>query len=85
VLSADFARLYSKIGRPSIPPQKLLPALLLQAFYSVRSERQLMQHLDYTICCRPAGLSGCRLPPATMEYRMGVWCKTPPPSRDGFD
>jgi len=52
VLSADFERLYSRIGRPSIPPEKLLRALLLQAFYSVRSERQLMQQLDYNLLFR---------------------------------
>jgi transposase len=46
-LSDEFARLYAPIGRPSIPPEKLLRALLLQAFYSVRSERQLMEQLDY--------------------------------------
>jgi hypothetical protein len=42
-LSRDFARLYSGMGRPSIAPEKLLRAMLLQAFYSVRSERQLME------------------------------------------
>jgi transposase len=52
VLSADFERLYSKIGRPSIPPEKLLRALLLQAFYSVRSERQLIEQLDYNLLFR---------------------------------
>jgi transposase len=41
-LSPVFDRLYSDLGRPSIPPEKLLRALWLQAFYSVRSERQLM-------------------------------------------
>jgi transposase len=41
-LSPDFQQLYARNGRPSIPPEKLLRALLLQAFYSVRSERQLM-------------------------------------------
>jgi hypothetical protein len=42
-LSPEFARLYPKTGRPSIPPEKLLRALLLQMLYSVRSERQLME------------------------------------------
>jgi len=42
-LSPKFAALYSAVGRPSIPPEKLLRALLLQAFYTVRSERQLME------------------------------------------
>ena len=51
-LSAEFAMLYAPIGRPSIPPEKLLWALLLQAFYSVRSERQLMEQLDYNLLFR---------------------------------
>jgi transposase len=41
-MSADFAGLYSSLGRPGIPPERLLRALLLQCFYSVRSERQLI-------------------------------------------
>jgi len=41
-LSRDFNKLYARDGRPSIPPERLLRALLLQAFYTVRSERQLM-------------------------------------------
>src|SRR4030095_7018508 len=41
-LSRSFDRLYSRDGRPSIPPERLLRALLLQAFYTVRSERQLI-------------------------------------------
>lgn len=52
VLSPAFDGLYSRIGRPSIPPEKLLRALLLQAFYSVRSERQLMEQLDYNLLFR---------------------------------
>jgi transposase len=52
VLSPEFEVLYSKVGRPSIPPEKLLRALLLQAFYSVRSERQLMEQLDYNLLFR---------------------------------
>jgi hypothetical protein len=55
-LSGDFERLYGRIGRPSIPPEKLLRALLLQAFYSIRSERQLMER-STSICCS-AGSSG---------------------------
>ena len=51
-LSAEFQRLYALNGRPSIPPEKLLRSLLLQAFYSVRSERQLMQQLDYNLLFR---------------------------------
>ena len=52
-LSSEFERLYASIGRPSIAPEKLLRALLLQAFYSVRSERQLMEQLDYNLLFRP--------------------------------
>ncbi|HEX5181935.1 MAG TPA: transposase, partial [Allosphingosinicella sp.] len=45
-LSEDFARLYPpRLGRPSIPPERLLRAMLLQAFYGLRSERQLMERL----------------------------------------
>ena len=51
-LSGELAALYSHLGRPSIPPERLLRALLLQAFYSVRSERLLMEQLDYNLLFR---------------------------------
>ena len=51
-LSPEFDALYSSVGRPSIPPEKLLRALLLQAFYTVRSERLLMEELDYNLLFR---------------------------------
>ena len=51
-LGAEFAALYSRIGRPSIPPEKLLRAMLLQAFYSIRSERQLMERLEFDLLFR---------------------------------
>jgi transposase len=51
-LSRDFGKLYAREGRPSIPPERLLRALLLQAFYTVRSERQLMEQLDYNLLFR---------------------------------
>src|ERR1700751_2118301 len=51
-LSRDFSRLYSREGRPSIPPERLLRALLLQAFFTVRSERLLMEQLDYNLLFR---------------------------------
>src|SRR6266513_5002474 len=51
-LTGEFEKLYAKLGRPSIPPEKLLRALLLQAFYSVRSERQLMEQLGYNLLFR---------------------------------
>jgi transposase len=52
VLSGDFSALYSGMGRPSIPPEKLLRAMLLQAFYSIRSERQLMERLEFDLLFR---------------------------------
>ena len=45
-LTADFEAAYSRVGRPSIAPEKLIRALLLQVFYTVRSERLLMESLD---------------------------------------
>src|SRR4051794_23371177 len=51
-LTGEFQKLYAVNGRPSIPPERLLRALLLQAFYSVRSERQLMEQLDYNLLFR---------------------------------
>jgi transposase len=51
-LSTRFDRLYSTTGRPSIPPEQLLRALLLQILYSVRSERLLMEELDYSVLYR---------------------------------
>ena len=51
-LSPSFAELYAPLGRPSIPPEQLLRALLLQAFYSIRSERQLMERLDFDLLFR---------------------------------
>jgi transposase len=48
-LSAEFAKLYSPIGRGSIPPERLMRAMLLQAFYSIRSERQLVERIDYDL------------------------------------
>ena len=51
-MSKRFDALYAQSGRPSIPPERLLRALLLQIFYSVRSERMLMQQLDYNLLFR---------------------------------
>ena len=48
-LESEFAPLYARVGRPSIPPEKLLRAMLLQAFYSIRSERQLMERLEFDL------------------------------------
>ncbi len=51
-LSRDFEAIYSYTGRPSIAPEKLIRALLLQVFYSIRSERLLMEQLDYNLLFR---------------------------------
>ena len=51
-MSRDFDGLYARVGRPSIPPERLLRAQLLQLFYSIRSERLLMEQLDYNILFR---------------------------------
>ncbi|MBM3525546.1 MAG: IS5 family transposase [Alphaproteobacteria bacterium] len=51
-MSAEFDGLYARVGRPSIPPERLLRAQLLQVFYSIRSERLLMEQLDYNLLFR---------------------------------
>ncbi len=51
-MSPLFAKLYSHTGRPSIPPEKLLRALLVQVLYTIRSERMLMEQLDYNLLFR---------------------------------
>ncbi len=52
VLDGDFGELYSEIGRPSIPPEHLLRAMLLQIFYALRSERLLVERLDFDLSFR---------------------------------
>jgi transposase len=51
-MDGEFAKLYSAFGRESIPPERRLRALLLQALYTIRSERQLMEQLDYNLLFR---------------------------------
>jgi transposase len=51
-MSREFSRLYADTGRPSIAPERLLRALLLQIFFSIRSERLLMEQLDYNLLFR---------------------------------
>jgi transposase len=51
-LDADFSAMYADSGRSSIPPERLLRGSLLQAFYTIRSERQLMEQLDYNLLFR---------------------------------
>ena len=51
-LDSEFTKIYADSGRPSIPPERLLRALLLQAFYTIRSETQLMEQLHYNLLYR---------------------------------
>src|ERR1700716_293260 len=51
-LSPRFSKMYSDIGRPSIPPEQLLRALVLQSLYTVRSERLLMEEIEYSVLFR---------------------------------
>jgi transposase len=51
-MAKDFDGLYAKTGRPSVPPERLLRAVLLQIFYSVRSERMLMEQMNYNLLFR---------------------------------
>ncbi len=51
-LDGDFTALYTDFGRPSIPPERLIRASLLQILFSVRSERQLMEQMDYNLMFR---------------------------------
>src|SRR6185312_15688268 len=51
-LTKDLDGLYSGLGRPSIPPEKLLRGMLLQAFYGIRSERQLMERMEFDLLFR---------------------------------
>ena len=51
-LSSEFDRMYAEVGRPSIPPERLLKASLLIALYSVRSERAFCEELDYNMLYR---------------------------------
>ena len=77
-LNRSLSKLYASEGRPSIPPEQLLSALLLQVFYGVRSERQLMEQLDYNLLTaglwgfRPMTRSGTRL----CSPRTATGCRT---------
>ena len=77
-LSPSFGKLYSSAGRPSIPPEQLLSALLLQVFYGIRSERQLMEQLDYNLLYRWfAGLApDDPVWDTTTSPRTGIDCST---------
>jgi transposase len=70
-LSGDFAGLYAGTGRPSIAPEMLLRAMLLQAFYSIRSERQLMERLEFDLLFRWFPRVGPEGPPEDMLRARG--------------
>ena len=75
-LSPRFDKLYSRVGRPSIAPERLLRALLLQVLYSVRSERMLMEQLSYNMLFRWfVGLNmDDEVWNATTSARIGIAC-----------
>src|SRR5690606_28317892 len=77
LLDAEFERLYEGTRRQSIAPKRLLRASLLQAFYPVRSERQLMEQIDYNL--RSAGSSGSA---SIMRYGT-IRLEEPRPSAQG--
>ena len=64
-MGPQFDAMYAKVGRPSIAPEKLLRALLLQVLYTVRSERMLMEQLNYNLLFRS-------VPDDPWEYECGL-------------
>ena len=74
-LSEDFSVLYPpRLGRPSIAPERLLRAMLLQAFYGIRSERQLMERMEFDLLVRGPG----RGAPASASRKSSVGRRAPP-------
>ena len=73
-LSSEFDKLYAATGRASIAPEYLLRALLLQAFYSIRSERQLVEQLDYNLLFR--WFVGLGMDDARSSPRTATGCST---------
>src|SRR5690242_9415504 len=74
-LSGEFQKLYSPLGRESIPPERLMRALLLQAFYSIRSERQLVKRIDHDLLFRwfvgSALRTRCGMPQRSLRTATG--------------
>jgi Transposase domain (DUF772) len=83
-LSGHFSALYAQLGRPSIPPEKLLRAMLLQAFYSIRSERQVMERLSSIFCSAGSSASAltmrCGITRHSPRTGSASWKATSPPS-----
>ena len=77
-LSPRFDALYATHGRPSIAPEKLLRALLLQVLYTIRSERQLMEQLNYNLLFRSVACS------PTSTSRSMALCSMPGPATRAF-
>ena len=66
-LHADFEAMYARGGRPSIPPERLLRASLIQVLYTIRSERQLVQHIEYNLLYRAYDLDLAEVSPDAMR------------------
>src|ERR1700734_3664194 len=83
-LSSEFSGLYPQMGRPSIPPEKLVRAMLLPMFYTIRSERQLMERLEFDLLFRWfVGLALTIEPGITRHFprtASGCWRAISPPS-----
>jgi transposase len=79
-LSPAFDEIYSWTGRPSIPPEQRLRALLLQAFFTVRSERQLMEQLSYNILFR--WFVGRNCSPPSRKHRNHIYQRVKHPGRN---
>lgn len=91
-LDGDFGDLYSEVGRPSIPPEHLLRAILLQIFYAMRSERLLVERLDFDQSFRCSLASGLTIGFGMLRLSRrtatacstGTWrCASSPPSSTG--
>jgi Transposase domain (DUF772) len=76
-LSPRFDEVYAQDGRPSIPPEQLLRALLLQAFYSIRSERILILIRAAGTSCAAYGLGSLLIPTVPSDDRFGWSCEGP--------
>ena len=85
-LSPQFGSLYVNFGRPSVPPEQLLRALLLQALYTIRSERQLMEQLDYNLLFRwfVGHVTGCRIAARSTRFVPNVSDRQRPQGRPTF-
>lgn len=73
-LSPEFDKIYSSKGRPSIPPEQLLKALLVQVLFTIRSERQLIEQLNYNLLYRwfvGLGMSGSTLEKIAVQLMVG--------------